>query len=72
MEEGTDLPGYDMRRLSFHSAAECRDACAAEPTCLASTYLKNDVGDCFLKGTVPKRWPCDRCVSGVKGAGGTP
>ena len=59
-------PGFDLRRLSLASPEACRDACAAEVQCVAFTFVKNAVGDCFLKNNVPKPAPEERCVSGVK------
>jgi hypothetical protein len=70
LEAGVDLPGYDMRRLSTTTPEGCRDACVAEAQCLGFTYVKNAVGDCFLKSSVPQRGQCDRCVSGIKVAAG--
>jgi hypothetical protein len=66
LEPGVDRPGYDFRRISSPSPEACRDACANEPQCLAFTYVKNALGDCFLKNNPSKPSPSERCVSGVR------
>jgi hypothetical protein len=49
-----DYPGRDLKRLSGTKTKEaCRDACLAEPKCLAFGYLEG-YADCWLKDGTPQ------------------
>lgn len=71
-EWNTDRPGRDMRDLDL-SAPDfnlCRQACDANSSCKAWTYVNPDVqgpkARCYLKSAVPDPVANNCCVSGVK------
>ncbi|HKY95462.1 MAG TPA: PAN domain-containing protein [Kiloniellales bacterium] len=66
----TDLWGNDYNNVAVQSAFECRDACAADPNCLAWTFvqagIKGPNAVCFFKNPIPtdvRRNSC--CTSGI-------
>ncbi len=71
-EVDTNRYGSDFRDLVLPRAepALCRDACMAEPRCLAWSYVKPGIqgaqARCWLKNPVPKPTRESCCVSGVR------
>ena len=71
-EPDTNRPGNDF--TSFEAIGDrlevCRDACAAESSCLAYTYVRPGLqgprGVCWLKSSVPQANVEGCCISGVK------
>lgn len=73
MTDGIDRPGLDYGSFDLAAAdpALCRNACAADPKCMAWTYVKPDTIQgprprCWLKYGVPQPRSHSCCVSGVK------
>ena len=72
IEPDTHRGGIDF--LSFPAiddrAEVCRDACAAEQSCLAFTYVRRGIQGpramCWLKSGVPPAAPDACCASGVR------
>ncbi|KAJ3099693.1 hypothetical protein HDU97_002862 [Phlyctochytrium planicorne] len=69
LENDSDRPGWDMKKIPTDDAEGCRFACHAEDTCMAFTfnaYLNEKGGDCWLKNGVPeKRENVPNRISGV-------
>jgi hypothetical protein len=69
LERG-DYKDFDLSRPVWE---DCRDACAADPNCLAFTYTIPIAGPngrpahCWLKNVVNRGEGRDWCISGVKG-----
>ena len=71
-EPDINRPGGDF--TSFPSIGDrleiCRDACAAESSCVAYTYVRPGLqgprGVCWLKSSIPQAAPNGCCISGVK------
>jgi hypothetical protein len=71
-EPDTDRGGSDLTRFdAIGDRMEiCRDACAADSSCVAYTYVRPGLqgprGACWLKSSVPEARPDGCCISGVK------
>jgi hypothetical protein len=72
VEHGTDRGGGDFANFDVvgDSMEICRDACAANSSCAAFTFVRPGVqgprGRCWLKSSVPASSRNGCCVSGVK------
>jgi hypothetical protein len=72
LESNTDRFGHNYRDFDLRDARPelCRDACAADPRCLAYTYVKpgiqGEAPRCWLKDEVARATNAPCCVSGVK------
>lgn len=70
VELETNRTGDDLRGFDLHTsdAGHCSAACAAEPKCLAYTWVKpgmqGEKSRCWLKSRVPDPIPSGCCVSG--------
>jgi hypothetical protein len=72
-EVAVDRPGQDLRPgfdLPATDPELCKQACEAEPACMAWTYVKpggqTRSARCWLKSGVPPAVENECCVSGVK------
>ena len=76
LETNTDRPGMDYSNFDLASAnpSLCEQACNADPSCRAFTYVKPGYqganARCWLKNDIPSATPSDCCDSGVKGSTG--
>jgi PAN domain len=66
-QEGLDLPGAELRRITVAGARLCQAACLDDDECRAWTFLVDvdDAPNCLLKDAIPQARldPC--CISGV-------
>jgi len=71
LEYGVNRLGSDMRGLELPGGTpeQCRDACLADPSCRAFTFVNPGIqgpnARCWLKHAVPQATPSPCCVSGV-------
>jgi len=71
LEYGVNRRGFDMRSLVLPGGTpeQCRDACLADMSCLAFTFVQPGIqgpnARCWLKNAVPQATPSTCCVSGV-------
>ena len=72
LELNVDRPGSDFDNFDLDEAKPelCQARCAANPRCLAVTYVKPGVqgakARCWLKDPAPPAIPSECCVSGVR------
>jgi len=45
---GSDMSGFDIKKVNAASNALCQQACTADGSCIATTYYASS-GDCYLK-----------------------
>jgi PAN domain len=74
MELNIDLPGVNLDQgytlSSTDDAHVCANYCANNPNCMAFTYVRPGIQGpnavCWLKKSVPRPFPSDCCISGIK------
>lgn len=72
LEPSTDRPGHNYKDFSLAEprADNCRAACAADPKCMAYTYVNPGVqgnsAHCWLKHTASPAKPASCCASGER------
>jgi hypothetical protein len=71
-EQNVDRPGSDFQNFDLPepNPALCRDYCLRNGLCRAFTYVNPGVqgpnARCWLKNSVPRAFPNNCCVSGVR------
>jgi len=63
IENNTDRPGNDYRKLTTRSVAECAIACYTENKCKSWTFVK--WSKCYLKDSTPEATYNSNCFSGL-------